>query len=74
MLHTPLMWIDKAATWHLADELGGAELVNLIRAESHTCYLGDRQTLNDWGFGCGECPACELRSAGWYKFAVKTDG
>lgn len=74
VLHTPLMWIDKAATWHLADELGGAELVNLIRAESHTCYLGDRQTLNDWGFGCGECPACELRSAGWYKFAVKTDG
>lgn len=72
VLHTPLMWIDKAATWELADELGGAALVELIRTETHSCYVGDRETPNDWGFGCGKCPACELRRAGWHKFAVKT--
>lgn len=73
VLHTPLMWIDKAATWELADELGGKALVELVRTETHSCYLGDRRTSNDWGFGCGKCPACELRQAGWHKFAARTD-
>jgi 7-cyano-7-deazaguanine synthase len=68
VLHTPLMWIDKAATWRLAEALGGSPLVELIRTSTHTCYLGDRQTLHDWGYGCGECPTCELRQKGWEKF------
>lgn len=65
VLHTPLMWIDKAATWGLAHDLGGDALVEIIRAESHTCYLGDRDHLHAWGAGCGTCPACELRAKGW---------
>ncbi len=68
-IHTPLMWIDKAATWRLALNLGGAPLVRLIVEESHTCYLGERGQRFDWGYGCGECPACRLRAAGWEKFA-----
>lgn len=68
VLHTPLMWIDKAATWRLAEALGGASLVELIRTSTHTCYLGDRQTLHNWGYGCGDCPACELRRTGWETF------
>ncbi|KXV76093.1 7-cyano-7-deazaguanine synthase, partial [Acetobacter malorum] len=74
VLHTPLMWIDKAETWKLAEELGGAPLVSLINQESHTCYLGDRGTIHPWGHGCGECPACALRRAGWEDYvAEKTD-
>lgn len=69
VFHTPLMWIDKAATWDLALELGGEGLVELIRLDTHTCYKGDRSTLKDWGYGCGNCPACELRAAGWNIFA-----
>ena len=69
VFHTPLMWIDKAATWNLAHDLGGAKLVDLIRRETHTCYKGDRSTMHEWGYGCGECPACELRSGGWVEFA-----
>ena len=65
VLHTPLMWIDKAATWGLAHQLGGDALVEIIRAESHSCYLGDREHLHAWGAGCGTCPACELRAKGW---------
>ena len=65
VVETPLMWLDKAQTWQLAQELGGAELVNLIRTETHTCYLGERATVHDWGAGCGTCPACRLRAAGW---------
>jgi 7-cyano-7-deazaguanine synthase len=61
---TPLMWIDKAATWGLADELGGEALVNIILEESHTCYLGERGQRNSWGYGCGQCPACALRKSG----------
>ena len=57
-LHTPLMWLDKASTWKLAHDLGGAGLVDLIREHSHTCYLGERGAQHDWGYGCGECPAC----------------
>jgi len=67
-LETPLMWIDKAATWRLAQSLGGAELLDIIRDETHTCYLGDRSRRHDWGFGCGTCPACELRKNGYWKF------
>jgi 7-cyano-7-deazaguanine synthase len=69
-LHTPLMWLDKAATWALADELGGAGLVELIREHSHTCYLGERSTRHVWGYGCCECPACALRAKGWREYAA----
>ena len=68
-LQTPLMWLDKAATWKLAHDLGGAGLVDLIREHSHTCYLGERGARHDWGFGCGECPACALRAKGWREYA-----
>lgn len=68
VIHTPLMWIDKAQTWALAQELGGDELVRVIQRETHTCYRGDRTQLHDWGYGCGECPACLLRSKGWKRF------
>lgn len=68
VLETPLMWRDKAATWELAEQLGGAALVELIRTETHSCYLGDRSTLHDWGYGCGTCPACELRASGWQRW------
>ena len=67
-LHTPLMWLDKAATWRLAHDLGGRGLVDLIREDSHTCYLGERGARHDWGFGCGECPACSLRAKGWREY------
>jgi 7-cyano-7-deazaguanine synthase len=72
VLHTPLMWRDKAATWALAYELGGSALVELIRERSHSCYLGVRNTSHDWGFGCGECPACRLRADGWNRYAART--
>jgi 7-cyano-7-deazaguanine synthase len=65
VVETPLMWLDKAATWRLAEALGGAELVELIRVETHSCYRGVRGDLHDWGHGCGACPACDLRARGW---------
>jgi 7-cyano-7-deazaguanine synthase len=68
--HTPLMWLDKRATWRLAHELGGAGLVDLIREQSHTCYLGERGAQHDWGYGCGECPACALRAKGWREYVA----
>jgi len=68
VLHTPLMWIDKAATWNLAKDLGGTALVEVIREVSHTCYVGDRQILHEWGYGCGQCPACDLRRQGWTQY------
>ncbi len=68
-IETPLMWIDKAATWDLARQLGGAALVDLIRTDTHTCYLGERGALHDWGYGCGKCPACELRARGYEQFS-----
>ncbi len=71
VIHTPLMWRDKAATWALARELGGDALVGLIRDETHSCYLGDRDHRHEWGCGCGDCPACGLRRAGWEKFAAE---
>jgi len=70
VIHTPLMWIDKAQTWALAQQLGGNELVDVIRQETHTCYRGDRGSSHEWGYGCGECPACVLRSKGWEYFRV----
>lgn len=68
-VETPLMWIDKAATWKMAQDLGGTALVDLIRSETHTCYLGERGKLHDWGYGCGTCPACALRARGYLEFA-----
>ncbi|OUI95706.1 7-cyano-7-deazaguanine synthase [Acetobacter indonesiensis] len=68
ILHTPLMWINKAETWALAEEIGGEKLVTLINQESHTCYLGDRNTIHPWGHGCGKCPACDLRRTGWEEY------
>lgn len=68
VVETPLMWIDKAATWALADRLGGKALTDLITEQTHTCYLGDRTHRHGWGYGCGTCPACDLRSEGWRKW------
>jgi 7-cyano-7-deazaguanine synthase len=65
---TPLMWLDKAATWKLAEQLGGTDFVELIRSATHTCYLGQREHLHAWGFGCGTCPACELRAKGYQEY------
>jgi len=65
VVHTPLMWLDKAQTWGLAKTLGGEKLVDLIRTGTHTCYRGEHDHLHDWGYGCGDCPACELRMKGW---------
>jgi len=67
-IHTPLMFIDKAATWTMAEELGGRELVDLIVEETVTCYLGDRTRRHAWGYGCGRCPACNLRARGYEKY------
>ena len=67
-LETPLMWLDKAATWRFAESLGGEELVRLTIEETHTCYLGDRKHKHEWGYGCGRCPACELRKVGFSKY------
>jgi 7-cyano-7-deazaguanine synthase len=72
VIHTPLMWRDKKETWVLARELGGDGLVALIRDETHSCYLGDRTRRHDWGYGCGQCPACALRRAGWDGFAAQS--
>jgi 7-cyano-7-deazaguanine synthase len=71
VIDTPLMWRDKAATWTLAQELGGMALVEIIRRETHSCYQGDRTRLHAWGYGCGECPACDLRRKGYERFAAK---
>ena len=80
LIETPLMWIDKAQTWALAEQLGdasgvpagGQALVDLIVEHSHTCYLGDREHRHDWGWGCGSCPACELRARGWQRWRAAT--
>jgi 7-cyano-7-deazaguanine synthase len=69
LIDTPLMWIDKAATWAMAEALGGRALVELIIEHTHTCYLGDRQHRQDWGYGCGTCPACELRARGYAAYS-----
>ena len=78
LIETPLMWIDKAATWAMAHDLGersgvvhgGQKLVDLIVEHTHTCYLGDREHRHAWGYGCGECPACDLRKRGFERFVA----
>jgi 7-cyano-7-deazaguanine synthase len=70
-VHTPLMWIDKAATWALGEELGGKALIDLIIEETVTCYEGDRTHRHAWGYGCGECPACDLRAKGFERYAAR---
>ena len=70
VLETPLMWLDKAATWRLAETLGGAALVDALLEHSHSCYLGDRRQRHAWGYGCGTCPACDLRAKGWAAYAA----
>ncbi len=67
-IHTPLMWLDKAATFALAQEIGGDRFVKLLVEDTHTCYLGDRSRRHVWGYGCGECPACRLRADGYAKW------
>ena len=73
IIETPLMWLDKAQTWRLAENLGGQDFVSLIQEESHTCYLGTRQQKHDWGYGCGTCPACELRKTGYEQYIQERD-
>lgn len=68
VIETPLMWLDKSQTWQLAQGIGGAKLVDLMIRDTHTCYLGDRSALHEWGFGCGDCPACGLRREGYQKY------
>jgi 7-cyano-7-deazaguanine synthase len=67
-VRTPLMWIDKASTWELAEKLGGQTLVDLILEETATCYRGERTLRHEWGYGCGTCPACDLRSNGYRRY------
>jgi 7-cyano-7-deazaguanine synthase len=73
VLETPLMWINKAQTWQMAEQLGGPALVQLIEEESHTCYLGDRTHRHAWGYGCNTCPACELRRTGYEKYKAQSN-
>lgn len=76
LIETPLMWLDKAQTWALAHQLGeqsgvaggGRALIQLLLEDTHTCYLGDRTLRHPWGYGCGTCPACELRASGWQRY------
>jgi 7-cyano-7-deazaguanine synthase len=68
VLHTPLMWIDKAGTFALAEQIGGKALLDLVIEETHSCYLGDRDHRHEWGYGCGTCPACQLRADGFARF------
>jgi 7-cyano-7-deazaguanine synthase len=70
VLETPLMWVDKAGTWAMAEALGGRPLVDLVTEHTHTCYLGDRATRHAWGYGCGTCPACQLRAGGWERWSA----
>lgn len=71
VIHTPLMWIDKAATFAMAHEIGGSALVDVLVEETHTCYLGDRSRRHPWGYGCGTCPACRLRADGFAKWKAE---
>ena len=67
-IHTPLMWVDKADTFAMAEKIGGKAFLEIVIEDSHSCYLGDRSKRHEWGFGCGECPACQLRAQGFAKF------
>lgn len=70
-IHTPLMWIDKAGTFAMAEQIGGQAFLDLVIEESHSCYLGNRAKRHDWGYGCGTCPACKLRAQGFAKFVER---
>jgi len=67
-IETPLMWSDKAQIWALAQSLAGPAMIDLVVEHTHTCYLGQRDERHDWGYGCGHCPACKLRAAGWMRW------
>jgi 7-cyano-7-deazaguanine synthase len=71
VVDTPLMWIDKAQTFALAHDIGGDKLMQIVLEHTHSCYMGDRTHRHDWGYGCGTCPACELRSQGWLRYSGK---
>jgi 7-cyano-7-deazaguanine synthase len=71
VVHTPLMWIDKAQTFALVRDIGGDRLMQIVLEHTHSCYMGDRTHRHDWGYGCGTCPACELRSNGWVRYSGK---
>lgn len=73
-LETPLMFVDKAGAWAMAHELGGQALIDIILEQSHTCYLGTRGERHSWGYGCGSCPACELRAKGWADYSKANGG
>ena len=68
VIETPLMWLDKAQTWAMAESLGGAAFVDVVVEHTHTCYLGERSERHAWGYGCGDCPACKLRRRGFEQF------
>lgn len=70
VIETPLMWIDKRQTWEMAFDLGGQALLEIVREQSHTCYIGDHTTRHAWGYGCGDCPACDLRRNGYENFVT----
>jgi 7-cyano-7-deazaguanine synthase len=70
VVDTPLMWIDKAQTFALANVIGGEKLMRIVLEHTHSCYMGDRTHRHDWGYGCGTCPACELRSQGWFRYVA----
>ena len=71
-LETPLMFVDKAGAWAVAHELGGDKLIEIINEHSHTCYRGERGARHAWGYGCGQCPACELRAKGWAEYQANS--
>jgi len=68
VIHTPLMWMDKAATFGMAHDIAGPAFVDVLVEDTHTCYLGERLQRNEWGYGCGQCPACRLRADGFAKW------
>ena len=70
-IHTPLMWVDKADTFAMAEQIGGEAFLDLVIEDSHSCYLGDRKKRHNWGYGCGTCPACDLRAKGFAKFVKR---
>jgi 7-cyano-7-deazaguanine synthase len=73
VVHTPLMWIDKAKTFALAHAIGGDRFIDLLVEDTHTCYLGDRSRRHGWGYGCGTCPACRLRAEGFAKWKTEQE-
>jgi len=73
IIETPLMWLDKAQTWSLASRLGGPAFFDLVVEQTHSCYVGDRDHRHAWGYGCGACPACELRRRGFERYMNSID-